>query len=57
MSNKKTNLDQDYSFFVATYMDLDALAHQPYAPTSGQGVYTLEILRHGDIRELRVIPE
>ena len=28
-------LDREFSFLVGTYTDLDALAHQPYAPTSG----------------------
>ncbi len=38
-------LDRDYTFLVGTYTDLDALAHQPYAPTSGSGIYTLKIKR------------
>ncbi len=47
-------LDNDYTFLVGTYTDLDALAHQPYAPTSGKGIYTLEINRSGDLSEKAV---
>jgi len=44
-------LDDDYTFLVGTYTDLDALAHQPYAPTSGEGIYTLKILKNGDVEQ------
>jgi 6-phosphogluconolactonase len=47
-------LDSDYTFFVGTYTDLDALAHQPYAPTSGAGVYTLNIAQDGSISDAGV---
>ncbi len=44
-------LDRDYNFLVGTYTDLDALAHQPYAPTSGAGIYTLNISTDGTLSE------
>jgi len=44
-------LDNDYTFLVGTYTDLDALAHQPYAPTSGKGIYTLTINKNGEVSE------
>jgi len=47
-------LDDDYSFLVGTYTDLDALAHQPYAPTSGKGIYTLNISKNGELSERSV---
>ena len=47
-------LEQDYTFLVGTYTDLDALAHQPYAPTSGAGIYTLNISRDGTLSEHQV---
>jgi 6-phosphogluconolactonase len=47
-------LDNDYTFLVGTYTDLDALAHQPYAPTSGKGIYTLTINKSGELAEKAV---
>lgn len=47
-------LDNDYTFFVGTYTDLDALAHQPHAPTSGSGIYTLTISKDGKLSEQSV---
>ena len=46
----KVNLDRDYSLLVGTYTDLDALAHQPYAPVPGKGIYTMTIDRTGALR-------
>jgi len=48
------SLDHDYNFLVGTYTDLDALAHQPHAPTSGKGIYSLKISKNGDISETSV---
>ena len=47
-------LDNEYTFLVGTYTDLDALAHQPYAPTSGSGIYTLNISQDGKLSEQAV---
>ncbi len=44
-------LDNDYTFLAGTYTDLDALAHQPYAPDSGKGIYTLSISKDGKLSE------
>lgn len=44
-------LERDYNFLVGTYTDLDALAHQPYAPTSGAGIYTLNIATDGTLSQ------
>lgn len=40
-------LDQTYSLLVGTYSDLDALAHQPYAPVPGEGIYSMELRSDG----------
>lgn len=56
MGQAKINLDQDYTFFVGTYTDLDALAHQPYAPTSGDGVYRISITKQGEFRDIGSTP-
>ncbi len=50
MSNA-IKLDKDFTFLVGTYTDLDALAHQPYAPTSGKGIYTLTIAENGELSQ------
>ncbi|MEM7259293.1 MAG: beta-propeller fold lactonase family protein, partial [Pseudomonadota bacterium] len=47
-------LDSDYTFLVGTYTDLDALAHQPHAPTSGDGIYTLNISADGKLSQQAV---
>lgn len=47
-------LDNDYTFLVGTYTDLDALAHQPHAPTSGEGIYTLKISADGSLSQQHV---
>jgi 6-phosphogluconolactonase len=36
-------LDSPTRFLAGTYSDLDALAHQPYAPVPGDGIYTIEM--------------
>ncbi len=36
-------LDRDYHALVGTYTDLDALAHQPYAPVPGKGIYAMTL--------------
>jgi 6-phosphogluconolactonase len=46
----KVGLDRDYSLLVGTYTDLDALAHQPYAPVPGKGIYTMTIDREGRLK-------
>lgn len=51
MSDSSISLDQDYNFLVGTYTNLDVLAHQPYAPTSGSGIYTLRINKDGELSE------
>lgn len=53
MSNA-IQLDKDFRFLVGTYTDLDALAHQPYAPTSGKGIYSLTINKDGALSEQHV---
>ncbi|MBX2886621.1 MAG: lactonase family protein [Granulosicoccus sp.] len=49
MNSAGITLDQDYALLVGTYTDLDALAHQPYAPTSGDGIYGLTITKEGKL--------
>jgi len=44
------NLDKEYTFLVGSYTDLDVLAHQPYAPTSGKGIYRIRIDQHGELQ-------
>ncbi len=36
-------LEKPYTFLVGTYSHLDALAHQPYAPKPGQGIYSMTL--------------
>ena len=40
-------LDRDYSLLVGSYTDLEALAHQPYAPVPGKGIYAMTLGRGG----------
>jgi len=42
-------LDRDYNLFVGTYSDLDVLAHQPYAPIPGKGIYAMTLDRKGKL--------
>jgi 6-phosphogluconolactonase len=46
----KVSLDRAYSLLVGTYTDLDALAHQPYAPVPGRGIYSMTIDREGRLK-------
>ncbi len=55
MTTKKIALENDYPLIVGTYTDLDALAHQPYAPTSGDGIYGLTLTKEGKLLEREVI--
>ena len=48
-------LDQNYSLLVGTYSDLDALAHQPFAPTPGKGIYSMTLNRDGTLTEGSVV--
>ena len=42
-------LDRDYSFLVGSYSDMDALAHQPYAPVPGKGIYAMTLSQEGKL--------
>ena len=42
-------LDKNYKLFVGTYSDLDALAHQPYAPVPGKGIYAMTLHQDGKL--------
>lgn len=42
-------LDQDYSLLVGSYSDMDALAHQPYAPKPGEGIYAMTLSADGKL--------
>lgn len=42
-------LAQDYSLLVGTYSDMDALAHQPYAPVPGKGIYAMTLSADGKL--------
>ena len=55
MSSASIALDTSYDLLVGTYTDLDALAHQPYAPTSGKGIYGLTLTRNGDLLEREIL--
>lgn len=55
MTTAKIALEKDYPLIVGTYTDLDALAHQPYAPTSGKGIYGLTLTKEGGLVEREVI--
>lgn len=43
------NLERSYKLLVGTYSDLDALAHQPYAPVPGEGIYSLDLSQDGQL--------
>ena len=49
LSSATIELDSEYHLLIGTYTDLDALAHQPHAPTSGQGIYGLTIDKRGKL--------
>lgn len=55
MSSASIALDTSYDLLVGTYTDLDALAHQPYAPTSGKGIYGLTLTPNGDLLEREIL--
>jgi len=42
-------LDQDYTFYVGTYSNIDVLAHQPYAPTEGKGIHIATLKADGTV--------
>ena len=42
-------MDRDYSLLVGSYSDMDALAHQPYAPVPGKGIYAMTLTRAGKL--------
>jgi len=42
-------LDRDYAVLVGSYSDMDALAHQPYAPVPGKGIYAMTLGRGGSL--------
>jgi len=48
------NLDQEHHFLVGTYSNLDVLAHQPHAPTSGEGIYSMSISKDGQLTQTSV---
>ena len=54
MSSASIALDTSYNLLVGTYTDLDALAHQPYAPTSGKGIYGLTLTTEGQLIEREI---
>jgi 6-phosphogluconolactonase len=43
-------VSRDYALLVGTYTDLDALAHQPYAPVPGKGIYAMTLTRDGALK-------
>ena len=51
MTTRSIQLDNEFSFLVGTYSNLDVLAHQPYAPTSGRGIYSMRISASGELSE------
>lgn len=55
MSSASIALDTSYDLLVGTYTDLDALAHQPYAPTSGEGIYGLTLTQNGELVEREIL--
>ena len=42
-------LDRDYALLVGSYSDMDALAHQPYAPVPGKGIYGMTLGSEGTL--------
>jgi len=42
-------LAQDYALLAGTYSDMDVLAHQPYAPVPGKGIYAMTLDRRGKL--------
>lgn len=42
-------LDKDYKLLVGTYSNQDVLAHQPYAPVPGKGIYAMTLNTEGKL--------
>ena len=42
-------LSQDYTFLVGSYSAMDVLAHQPYAPIPGKGIYAMTLSSEGKL--------
>lgn len=51
MNSVSISLDNEYQLLVGTYSDLDALAHQPHAPSAGAGIYGLTLSKEGQLSE------
>jgi 6-phosphogluconolactonase len=49
VSSEFLSLDTEYNLLVGTYSDLDALAHQPHAPSPGIGIYGLKLSADGHL--------
>lgn len=47
-------LSKDYSLLVGTYTDIDALAHQPEAATTGEGIYGMKLTAAGKLEQTGV---
>lgn len=43
-------LDREYPLLVGSYSDMDALAHQPYAPVPGKGIYAMTMAADGSLQ-------
>lgn len=54
MTATSLRLEKDHDFLVGTYSNLDVLAHQPHAPTSGEGIYSLSISKEGEISQKHI---
>ncbi len=42
-------LTKNYALLVGTYSDMEALAHQPYAPVPGKGIYAMTLSEEGKL--------
>ncbi|MEM9678296.1 MAG: beta-propeller fold lactonase family protein, partial [Pseudomonadota bacterium] len=49
-------LDNDYTFYVGTYSDIDVLAHQPHAPNEGRGIHIATLKADGSVVENTAAP-
>lgn len=49
-------LEQDYQLLIGTYSELNVLAHQPWAPAPGVGIYSLGLSRAGRLSALQQTP-
>ena len=56
MTQAKVDLDRDYQLLVGSYTDMDVLAHRPYAPVPGKGIYALGLSRDGKLKVNSVAP-